>query len=292
VACDRRKAIKLLAAGQPHEALVVLKDATMPYVGLLTHAGLNFLELHILEPLMAALKVFAEALMQVNLGESVNYGKRIRADVEETEATPAGYWEGVLEETRWELEERRRAAAAAAAGAAVEAAATAKRSKTAKRKQQKRKAQQQRKGAELAEVTQGQGENGQQAQEVQRKEQEQEEQEQEEEVKDEAVEEGEEGDNQQAVTAALAAMAVGETNGQEEEEECSVCLNAIDGGNDDNPAGPALVCEHRYHAFCLHSWVEKCASKCIEATCPYCRAPLGEMGEMVESETEGGEGGV
>ena len=64
---------------------------------------------------------------------------------------------------------------------------------------------------------------------------------------------------------------------EEEEEECSVCLNAIEGKGSDNPAGPPLVCGHRYHAFCLHFWVERCTSKCIEPTYPYCRAPLLEM---------------
>ena len=52
-----------------------------------------------------------------------------------------------------------------------------------------------------------------------------------------------------------------------------VCLTAIDGNDVDNPAGPPLVCGHRYHAFCLHFWVERCMSKCMEPTCPYCRAP-------------------
>jgi hypothetical protein len=36
---------------------------------------------------------------------------QIRAEVEETEAINAGYWEGMLEETRRELTEQRRAAA-------------------------------------------------------------------------------------------------------------------------------------------------------------------------------------
>lgn len=70
--------------------------------------------------------------------------------------------------------------------------------------------------------------------------------------------------------------------GQEEEEEekgeeCSVCLNAIEIDDADNPAGRPLLCGHRYHAFCLNFSVEKCTSKCIEPTCPYCRAPVQEM---------------
>jgi hypothetical protein len=35
------------------------------------------------------------------------YAEQIRADVEETEAILAGYWEGVLAETRRELQEQR-----------------------------------------------------------------------------------------------------------------------------------------------------------------------------------------
>jgi hypothetical protein len=51
-------------------------------------------------------------------------------------------------------------------------------------------------------------------------------------------------------------------------------LNVIDASGIDNPAGPMLACRH---AFCMHFWVERCASKCIEATCPYCRSPLQEV---------------
>jgi len=56
-------------------------------------------------------------------------------------------------------------------------------------------------------------------------------------------------------------MGLSGTNGQEGkeegEEECLVCLNVLDGDD----AGPPLVCGHRYHAFCLHFWVERCTSK-------------------------------
>lgn len=81
--------------------------------------------------------------------------------------------------------------------------------------------------------------------------------------------------------AALAAMSVEEEKGkegeEEEEEECSVCLNAIDDDDSGNLAGPPLPCGHRYHAYCLRFWVERCTVKCIEATCPYCRSPLPEI---------------
>ena len=72
--------------------------------------------------------------MQSNIPQNVFNGRQIQADVEETEAILAGYWEGVLEETRWELAEQRRAAGRGT-GAAV------KKSKAPKRKQQKRNAQ-------------------------------------------------------------------------------------------------------------------------------------------------------
>lgn len=82
-----------------------------------------------------------------------------------------------------------------------------------------------------------------------------------------------------ATVAVLSAMDLGGKKEEEEEEECSVCLNALQSNDADNPAGPPLKCGHRYHAFCLHFWVERCSMKCIEATCPYCRAPLQEMGD-------------
>ena len=68
-----------------------------------------------------------------------------------------------------------------------------------------------------------------------------------------------------------------ENQGEGEEEECSVCLTAIESDDVDNPAGPPLVCGHRYHVFCLNFWVERCMSKCIEPACPYCGSPLEEM---------------
>ena len=56
-----------------------------------------------------------------------------------------------------------------------------------------------------------------------------------------------------------------------------MCLNVIESDDSDKSAGRPLACGHRYHAFCLRFWVKKCRSKCIEATCPYCRAPLPEI---------------
>jgi hypothetical protein len=86
-----------------------------------------------------------------------------------------------------------------------------------------------------------------------------------------------------ATAAALSVITVsgvgaqGGEEGEEDKDECSVYLNTIDNEDADNPAGPALLCGHRYHAVCLRFWVERCASKCIEPTCPYCRSPLQEM---------------
>lgn len=209
--------------------------------------------------------------------------------MEETETIVADYWEGVLEETRWELGEQRRRTAAAAAAAATavvaeEGAAVIRKSKAAKRKQQKRKAQQQKKAAEMAEGraveaamrgeadAKGDNEDGRQSpQEEQEKEQE----EQEEEKKEGVVK----GGSEQAVAAAAAALAA-MTRRLARRRGNSVCLNTIKSDNAEKLAGPPLVCGHRYHAFCLHFWVERCESKCIESTCPYCRAPLQEMGSM------------
>ncbi len=81
--------------------------------------------------------------------ENILRAARIQADVEETEAILAAYWEGVLEETRRELDKQRRAAMARVVAAKGEERPATK-SKAAKRKQQKRKAQQKKKAAERA----------------------------------------------------------------------------------------------------------------------------------------------
>jgi len=113
-------------------------------------SGISFAEMDALEPLLAALKVLAAALVDTGNLDDIFDRERVRADVQETEAILSGYWEGVLEESRWDLAEQRASAAAAAAngrGAVVagageeDAAAAVKKSKAAKRKQQKRKAQ-------------------------------------------------------------------------------------------------------------------------------------------------------
>jgi len=269
MSCKRREAIRLLAAEKPLDAALALARAPEMYANRLHYTGINLMDLHdVLQPIMAALKVQADAMVQVGIPKYVAQGELIRADVEETEAILAGYWEGVLEETRWELAEQRRVAAVATVThveAQAEAAAV-KKSKAANRKQQKRKAQQQKKAAEKAEAagreeaqqTEGEGDHG-------------------------GLKEDGNPPDVTAAAAALSAMAVSGVGGQVEEkeqeqgDECSVCLNAIESDDADNPADPPLMCGHRYHAFCLRFWVERCTSKCIEPTCPYCRSPLHEM---------------
>jgi L-lysine 2,3-aminomutase len=130
---------------------------------------------------------------------------------------------------------------------AVEEVAATKKSKAAKRKQMKRKAQQKKKAFEVVIAV--------------------------------ALEEQEEGGNQECPTAVAAALVEEEEEEDEEEEEeedeneCSVCLDVIDSSDE----ARALLCGHRYHASCLLYWVEKCTSKCVESTCPYCRSPLQEV---------------
>ena len=248
--------------GRAEEAVETLEDAQSLYRSMLL-PGINFTTLNWLRSAMAALKVFIDALVQTGQSCHIHDAKRIHADVEETEAILAGYWEGVLEETRRELREQQRAGGLGEAGAAGEEGGEAKKkSKAAKRKQQKRKAQQHKRGAEVAEaaaaaaveggvvggVAGGQQEQGQEAQQAQQ---------QEEGKENDEEQEGDVKDNEQAVTAAaagMAAMGLEETEDQQEEEEedeCSVCLNAIESNGAVNPAGPPLVCGHRYHAFCF-----------------------------------------
>jgi hypothetical protein len=210
-------------------------------------------------------------ILQTGDADDAYDAEEIRAEVEEKEVIIKAFRKGVLEETRRELREQRREAAALAAGGPrvaageEEGAAKAKR-KAAKRKQQTRKAQQQKKAprwqnhssycdggrrsgdrksrpAWAAGGTEGTAGAGGQGEE-----------EAEEEDGNDHEEKGKDGE--QAVTAAaaaFAAMAISGIKGQEEEEEeeegeeCSVCLNAIQRDDAANPAGPPLMCGHRYH---------------------------------------------
>lgn len=180
----RRDALQLWAAGRWGEATTVLKKSVpTTYAALLLFSGINMTELHLLLPTMTTLKVLTGMCEEMGMPESESGARRARADVDETEAILEGFWEGVLEETRRELGERRAAAAVAAPAAASaptgrEGAAALKKSKAAKRKQQKRKAQQLKKAAERAEATAAEGgvEQNEDGSRPQQEEQEQEEQ--------------------------------------------------------------------------------------------------------------------
>lgn len=146
LAADRREAEELLREGTPYEAGLTLAKAPLLYGMLLDQCGIIRTELHGLLPAMAALKVLAKALVQHGDGKDLLMAVRIQSDVNETEAILTAYEEGVLDETRRELAEKRRAAARAPVVAEGEEAAAVKtKSKAAKRKQQKRKALQKKK---------------------------------------------------------------------------------------------------------------------------------------------------
>jgi len=106
---------------------------------------------------MATLKVWAEASMLAAPADDdvIVHVNMVLADVAETEAILAAYWEGVLEETRREVGEQRAEAAAVMAEGEEGAVASSGKSKAAKRKQQKRKAQQQKKQAAEAAAAAG-----------------------------------------------------------------------------------------------------------------------------------------
>jgi len=127
--CYCRQALKQLAAGLPHEAAMSLKSAPRLYLSFFQESGIiNFVWLDRLRSMIAALKVLVEAMVlmerEVEMEMVIEapwdegttwhwkeqillYAEQIRADVEETEAILAGYWEGVLAETRRELQEQR-----------------------------------------------------------------------------------------------------------------------------------------------------------------------------------------
>ena len=88
------------------------------YLHALEYEGTYILGGQDFPPVLAALTGLADALARRGNEGDVSQAALIRADVEETEAIMAGYWEGVLEETRWELAEQQRAAAAVAAAVA------------------------------------------------------------------------------------------------------------------------------------------------------------------------------
>jgi len=136
---------------------------------------------------------------------------------------------------------------------------------------------------------QGQAAAKEQKTEGQEEEQEQESEKQAEDrmIEEEEIEEG--GDQQVVVAAAtMAALSLGEKKGQEkQEDECSVCLKVIDESDTDDPPDPALVCGHRYHAFCLHFWVERYASKVCRGDLSVLSLAVAGGGEHVRKELEG-----
>jgi tetratricopeptide (TPR) repeat protein len=268
----RRKALEALKQGDPAAAVKILQNAVQCYVLAIEPNGLDFVgkEMSVL-PLLDAMRVFCTALLMTGERDNILFGRAVLADVQETEAIWEGYEQGVLEETRRELAEKRAAAAAAASAAAAamqggggEGGGTEgvakKKSKAAKRKQQKRKAQQKKTAAERA------------VSEV--------EDEKEEGLRGEEKEEQGKAEETVVMEDALKGLTVQDEDEKEkeeeeevEEEECSVCLCALGEGGG---RGPELLCGHSYHLSCLTFWKEKCVSKAIEPTCPYCRAPIQE----------------
>jgi len=95
VGCARRETVVLLAAGRPHEAAQMLALHLLEYANLLDPSGINLMQLYLFKPVMAALKVLVDALVQIGDADAMSGAVRIRADVEETEAILAGIWEGV-----------------------------------------------------------------------------------------------------------------------------------------------------------------------------------------------------
>jgi hypothetical protein len=262
----RRKALEALEQGDPAAAVEILRGAVQCYVLAVEPNGLDIVckEMGLL-PLIDAVKVYCIALQMTGDRDNIMLGHAILADVRETEAIWEGYEQGVLEEARRELAEKRGAAAATSA-AAVQGAGgggvAKKKSKAAKRKQQKREAQQKKKAAARSEVGNAESEKEER---VQGEEEEQE--------QDEQAGQTEETAMVENALKGLTVQVADEKEEEEEEEECSVCLCALGEGGG---RGPELLCGHSYHLSCLTFWKEKCISKAIEPTCPYCRAPIQE----------------
>lgn len=106
VAAKRRHALAFLAEGNPHDACASVMNIIDMYIAMLRVWGINMMQTFMLYPAMAALKVLVVALLQMGNHENQVLAFRVSKDVEETEAILDGYWAGVLEETRWELQEQ------------------------------------------------------------------------------------------------------------------------------------------------------------------------------------------
>lgn len=81
----RREAIQKLRAGKVEEAIHHSSSVPRRYVGLLEYSGINMSQLFVLQPLMAAIKVLAAAMLQTGRADN-----KMLADVEETEAILEG----------------------------------------------------------------------------------------------------------------------------------------------------------------------------------------------------------
>lgn len=290
MSAKRSEGLELIREGDPAAARKKLAFVESYYANAIEKAAMNFNHLTNLLAAMATLKVWAEACLLAAPGDEDTIVRvdMALADVAQTEAIWAAYWEGVLEETRRQVGEQRAEAAAAAASAAVMAegdegaVASGGKSKAAKRKQLKRKAQQQKKrAAEEAAAAAAAGRAARDGAAMAGSGT----SEQEEET---AVNGGQEATGQkqqlQQDPGGLAAATLGLTLHEEkagdeekeeqeevEEEECSVCLCVLLESED---SGCRLVCQHVYHVSCLTLWQANCLSKSIEPTCPYCRAPV------------------
>ena len=91
VAYFRRDALVLLAEGDAEGAAYKLTHVPATYASEFDLVGINLLELYSLEPQIAACKVLADALVQTGTAGNVSYARRIRADMEETEAILEGF---------------------------------------------------------------------------------------------------------------------------------------------------------------------------------------------------------
>ena len=84
--CSRREALEFLKAGKPFNAAGILIDVPVFYADLLEYSGIISGQLYRLTPVIAALKVLADALVQTGVVANIINAEGMRADVEETEA--------------------------------------------------------------------------------------------------------------------------------------------------------------------------------------------------------------
>lgn len=73
-ACSRRKASMLLLEERPAEAVQILEGAVDCYISFIQASGINVIQLHLLTPSMAALKVLVAAYAQTENEENVAFG--------------------------------------------------------------------------------------------------------------------------------------------------------------------------------------------------------------------------